>query len=164
MALTAGRQPTNWVGGFRVQFLIDWACQAHDTSRSANEFHVLCAMRSTVVKSRLLPAFLSVWLGLYFCAPAQASDHHGKNGSVILRMCKSADQVKTLSVMCHSYLDGYIDAAHHYGKGKAAFCLDARDRNVAPGVLVAWIASRILDPAGRRSDAAGAGEAFSVQG
>jgi hypothetical protein len=96
-------------------------------------------MHSTLVKSRFLPALLSVWLGLFFCAPAQASELHGKNGSVILRMCKSADTVKTLSVMCHSYLDGYIDAVHHYSKGKAAFCLDARDRNVAPGALVEWI-------------------------
>jgi hypothetical protein len=96
-------------------------------------------MRRTAVKSRFLPALLFVWLGLFLCMPAQASEPHGKNGSVILRMCKSADTVKTLSVMCHSYLDGYIDAAHHYGKGKAAFCLDARDRNVAPGVLVEWI-------------------------
>lgn len=96
-------------------------------------------MRSTVVKFRFLPAFLSVWLGLFFCAPAQTSDLHGKNGSVILRMCKSADKVKTLSMMCHSYLDGYIDAAHHYGKGKAAFCLDAGDRNKAPAALADWI-------------------------
>ncbi|MBW8330175.1 MAG: hypothetical protein K0M48_13800 [Thiobacillus sp.] len=58
---------------------------------------------------------------------------------MILRMCKSADKVRALSVMCNSYLDGYTDAAHYYGKGKAAFCLDARDRSVAPGALVQWI-------------------------
>jgi len=96
-------------------------------------------MSPTVAKPRSLPAFLSVWLGLFLCVPALASDLHGKNGSVILRMCKSADKVKTLSVMCHSYIDGYIDAAHHYGKGNAAFCLDSRNRNVAPGALVQWI-------------------------
>jgi hypothetical protein len=98
-------------------------------------------MHSTAIKSRFLLATLSVWLGLglFFYVPAQAIDLHGKDGSVILRMCKSADTVKMLSVMCLSYLDGYIDAAHHYGKGKAAFCLDARDRNVAPRALVEWI-------------------------
>jgi len=96
-------------------------------------------MHSTAAKPHFLPAILSVCLGLYFYMPTHASELHGKNGSVILRMCKSADTVKTLSVMCHSYLDGFIDAAHHYGKGKAAFCLDARDRNVAPGALVEWI-------------------------
>jgi len=96
-------------------------------------------MHSIVIKPHLLPAILSVWVGLFFFVDALASDYQGKNGSVILRMCKSADTVKTLSVMCHSYLDGYIDAAHHYGKGKAAFCLDASDRNVAPRALVQWI-------------------------
>jgi len=96
-------------------------------------------MHSIVIKPRLLPAILSVWVGLLLFVDAQASDFQGKNGSVILRMCKSADTVKALSVMCHSYLDGYIDAAHHYGKGKAAFCLDAGDRKQAPGVLVDWI-------------------------
>jgi len=96
-------------------------------------------MRSPVVKPRFLPALLSVWLGLFLCVPAQASELHGKNGSVILRMCKSTDKVKALSVMCHSYLDGYIDAAHYYGKGKAAFCLGASDKDRASGALVAWI-------------------------
>ena len=96
-------------------------------------------MRSFVAKPGLLPAILSVWVGLFPFVPAQASDVHGKNGSVILRMCKSAETVKTLSVMCHSYLDGYIDAAHHYGKGKASFCLDDVDKKKAPGVLVEWI-------------------------
>jgi Rap1a immunity proteins len=54
-------------------------------------------------------------------------------------MCKSADKVLTLSVMCDSYLDGYIDAAHQYGKGKVAFCLQDDDRKKAPGALVEWI-------------------------
>lgn len=108
-------------------------------------------MRSTVVKPRFLSAILSVWVGLFFFVEAQASDFQGKNGSVILSMCKSADRVKTLFVMCHSYLDGYIDAAHHYGKGKAAFCLDDADRQKAPKALVAWIGAHpesLTQPAG----------------
>jgi hypothetical protein len=96
-------------------------------------------MHSIEAKPRFLPAILSVWVGVFFFVEAQASDLQGKNGSVILRMCKSADTVKALSMMCHSYLDGYIDAAHHYGKGKAAFCLDAGDRNKAPAALADWI-------------------------
>lgn len=96
-------------------------------------------MRPIPVNPRFLPAILSVWVGVFFFVEAQASDLQGKNGSVILRMCKSADTVKALSMMCHSYLDGYIDAAHHYGKGKAAFCLDAGDKKRAPAVLVEWI-------------------------
>lgn len=91
------------------------------------------------VTSRSLPLILSVCAGLLFLAPAHASDAHGKNGSVILRMCKSADTVKMLSVMCRSYLDGYVEAAHHFNRGRLAFCLDADDKQKAPAELVAWI-------------------------
>jgi hypothetical protein len=61
------------------------------------------------------------------------------DGSVVLRMCKGADRVKALSVMCHSYLNGHIDAAHHYGKGRAMFCLAGGDKERMPAALVAWI-------------------------
>jgi len=108
-------------------------------------------MRSIVANPRFLAAILSLWVGLFLVVDAQASGSQEKNGSVILRMCKSADRVKTLSVMCHSYLDGYIDAAHHYGKGKAAFCLDDHDRMKAPRALVAWIGAHpesLIQPAG----------------
>lgn len=96
-------------------------------------------MRPIAANPRFLPALLSVWVGLLLSVDAQAGDFQGKDGSVILRMCKSGDTVKTLSVMCHSYLDGFLDAAHHYDKGKPAFCLDAGDRKKAPAVLVEWI-------------------------
>lgn len=96
-------------------------------------------MPTIPAKPRCFPPLVAASLGLFLCLPAHAANPHDKNGSVLLRMCKSGDTVKMLSVMCRSYLDGYIDAAHHYGKGKAAFCLDAADRNVAPGELVQWI-------------------------
>jgi len=57
-----------------------------------------------------------------------ASEVHGKDGSVILRMCKSAESVKMLSVMCPGHLDGYRDASQHYGKGNADFCLEPADK------------------------------------
>jgi hypothetical protein len=85
-------------------------------------------MHSIVIKARSVPAILSA--GLFLCAPAQAGDTQGTDGSVILHMCKGADSVKMLSVMCLSYINGYTDAAHYYGKGKAAFCL---------GMVVKWI-------------------------
>jgi hypothetical protein len=90
-------------------------------------------------KRRSLPAILSASISLFLFVQAQASDFQEKNGSVILRMCKSADKVLTLSVMCNSYIEGYIDAAHQYGKGKVAFCLEDDDRKKAPGSLVEWI-------------------------
>lgn len=61
----------------------------------------------------------------------------GNDGSVVLRMCRGADKVKALSVMCHSYLNGFIDGAHHFGK--VPFCLEDGDKEKAPGALVAWI-------------------------
>lgn len=82
---------------------------------------------------------------------ARAVIASANDGSVILRMCKGADKVKALSMMCHSYLNGYIDAAHHYGRGKAAFCLEAGDKEKVPGKLVAWIDSHheaMTQPAG----------------
>lgn len=94
-------------------------------------------MHSIDIKPRFLPAMLCA--GLFLCAPAQASGSQGHDGSVLLRMCKGADNVKMLSVMCHSYLDGFTEAAHYYGKGKAAFCLDADDSKKAPGMIVKWI-------------------------
>jgi hypothetical protein len=57
-------------------------------------------------------------------APAPASASPANDGSVLLRMCKGADKVKALSVMCHSYLNGYNDAARHFGK--SGYCLEDR--------------------------------------
>lgn len=70
---------------------------------------------------------------------ALAGEMQGNDGSVILRMCKGADKVRALSVMCHSYLNGYLDGAHHYGKNKVAFCLAAGDKEKVPSALVEWI-------------------------
>lgn len=92
-----------------------------------------------------LRVFIMLMLGLSFAGggllvhAAESSTMPANDGSVILRMCKGADRVKALSVMCHSYLNGYIDAAHFYGKGKASFCLAGGDKERAPGALVAWI-------------------------
>ncbi len=82
---------------------------------------------------------------------AQASNINANDGSVLLRMCKGAEKVKALSVMCHSYLNGYIDAAHFYSKDKVTFCLAGSDKEKAPGALVDWIGKHpdmLKQPAG----------------
>jgi hypothetical protein len=94
-------------------------------------------MHSIAINTLLAPAILSA--ALFLCASAQAGDTPGTDGSVILHMCKGADSVKMLSVMCLSYINGYADAAHYYGKGKAAFCLGTDERRQAPGMVVKWI-------------------------
>lgn len=94
-------------------------------------------MHSIAIKARLLPAILSA--GLLLSTSVYADDTQGADGGVLLRMCKGADSVKMLSVMCLSYINGYTDAAHFYGKGKAAFCLGTDERKQAPGMVVKWI-------------------------
>jgi hypothetical protein len=79
---------------------------------------------------------ITLW-GPLIVPDALAAAPQGNDGSVVLRMCKGADKVKALSVMCHSYLNGYMDAARHYGK--AGFCLGEGDKEKAPAALVAWI-------------------------
>lgn len=90
-----------------------------------------------MVAGRMAGVALALALGLAgWGRPVGAA---GNDGSVILRMCKGADKVRALSVMCHSYLNGYLDAAQHYGKGKAAFCLAEGDKERLPAALVDWI-------------------------
>ena len=97
-------------------------------------------MRPSLLSRRCrLSAVLWMAAALVCGVPAHASDTRAKNGSVILRMCKSADAVKALSVMCRSYLDGYLDAARHFEKGRMAFCLSEGDRKQVASVVVEWI-------------------------
>ena len=93
------------------------------------------------MKFALPPLVPNLFL-LVLLAVAGPSRATGNDGSVVLRMCRGADKVKALSVMCHSYLNGFIDGAHHYGRdGKVSFCLGEGDKEKAPGALVDWIAA-----------------------
>jgi hypothetical protein len=67
---------------------------------------------------------------------AQASLQRASDGQALLRMCKGAEKVRALGVMCHSYVNGYLDTAGHYGK--ARFCLKDGDRELVPPMLVLW--------------------------
>jgi hypothetical protein len=96
-------------------------------------------MRSGDTKNRIPLVILCT--GLFYAGTVPAGSFQGNDGSVILRMCKGADKVRALSVMCHSYLNGYIDASQHFGRGKAAFCLAEGDKEKAPDALVAWISA-----------------------
>lgn len=103
-------------------------------------------MQFPTLPAILLTIPLLISGGLSLAAPLPAND-----GSVILRMCKGADKVKALSTMCHSYLNGYIDAAHYFDKGKTTFCLAAGDKEKLPAALVSWIDARpevLHQPAG----------------
>lgn len=94
---------------------------------------------SALVSFPPLPALLCAGIALLGSTPAVGGEAHGKTGSVILRMCLGADKVKSLSVMCHSYLDGYLDGAQHAGAGKAGYCVTDVDRKRMPTAVVEWI-------------------------
>ncbi|MBI5331445.1 MAG: hypothetical protein HZB71_12630 [Betaproteobacteria bacterium] len=75
-----------------------------------------------------------------FAGAAAGSEFKGNEGKVILSMCQGADKVKALSVMCHSYLNGYMDATRHYSKeGRMPFCLGDGDKEKAPAAIVEWL-------------------------
>ena len=92
------------------------------------------------------PRFMArgIILGL-FCGlsmgTASGAEGPAQSGASLLAMCKGADRVRTLAVMCHSYVNGFIDAAGHYGNPAPAFCLSAADHSRVPAVIVDWLGS-----------------------
>lgn len=81
-------------------------------------------------------------------APAPASGV-GHDGGALLRMCQGADKVKSLSVMCHSYLNGYLDATvWHAGQAKGkgpGFCLDTGARQAMQTKVVLWLRAHPME-------------------
>ncbi len=83
---------------------------------------------------RYAVSVLSAWL--LIGAPAHAAP---QDASALLRMCQGADKVKALSVMCHSYLNGYLDTAASYEKGRLPFCIAEGDKLRMPTEVVSWL-------------------------
>lgn len=75
-------------------------------------------------------------LGASLSAPAHA--YQGLDALSIQRMCQGADKARALSVMCHNYLNGYLDAAHHFN-AKPRFCLPEGAKEKLPVTLVEWL-------------------------
>ncbi|MDD3530319.1 MAG: Rap1a/Tai family immunity protein [Gallionellaceae bacterium] len=71
-------------------------------------------------------------------AGANVAGHAIQTGEGLAKMCNGADKVKALSMMCHSYLNGYIDAAMHYDSG-GRFCLGTGDKQRLPVVVITWL-------------------------
>lgn len=72
-------------------------------------------------------------------APAAAPERSGED---VLRMCQGAERIRGLSVMCHNYLSGYIDASTYEVRrrgNRAGFCLGDGDRERLPVALVDWM-------------------------
>jgi hypothetical protein len=88
------------------------------------------------MKIRRIVSVLALCL-LSSAAPAGAG-HTIQSGDALLKMCLGADKLKSLAMMCHNYLNGYIDAALFFGKG-GKFCLGAGDKERLPTVVVTWL-------------------------
>lgn len=71
-------------------------------------------------------------------AGAVVDGHMAQTGEGLLKMCNGADRVKMLGMMCHSYLNGYIDTVQFYGKG-GRFCLGEGDKQRLPVVVITWM-------------------------
>ncbi len=57
-------------------------------------------------------------------------------------MCNGADKVRSLTVMCHSYTNGYVEAANHYAMkqhGKLMFCVDEKRKKMIPLLITSHI-------------------------
>jgi hypothetical protein len=81
-------------------------------------------------------------LNLLAANVVHASDP-GLDGSVLLRTCQAAAQVKALSAICQTYINGFLDTAVYYesgsGKPGPAFCLGELDKERIPTVMVVWL-------------------------
>jgi len=96
------------------------------------------------IRRQLRPVFIVAAgvLGFLGAGPGHASAQ-GLDGSVLLRTCQAAAQVKALSVICQTYINGFLDTAAYYesgsGKPGPSFCLAEPDKERIPTVVVAWL-------------------------
>ena len=97
------------------------------------------------------------WLALgLLCVASSAGAVTGLDGSAIQRMCQGADKVRALSVMCHNYLNGFMDAAMHYNP-RPGFCVPEGGKEAIPNGLVEWLKTHPeaqKQPAGQAVDRA----------
>lgn len=89
------------------------------------------------MKMRCLLALLSVLLPGVAMAAVSAG-HRMQTGDGLLKMCLGADKVPSLAMMCHNYLNGYIDATLSSGPARR-FCLGPGDKERLPTVVVTWL-------------------------
>ncbi|TCJ11501.1 hypothetical protein EZJ19_15655 [Parasulfuritortus cantonensis] len=69
---------------------------------------------------------------------ASLPGHEVQTGEALVKMCSGAERVKMLGMMCHSYLNGYIDTATVFNKG-GRFCLRPDDKQFLPSRVASWL-------------------------
>lgn len=84
--------------------------------------------------------FLGFIMSLLIAMPSQASTpaHTVQTGEGLLKMCQGADRVKALAMMCHSYLNGYLDTTFYSSK-PGRFCLGPGGKERLPTLTVTWL-------------------------
>lgn len=87
--------------------------------------------------------YLTAWAMAIGLVAGPAAAETGQNGASLLQMCRGAGKVQVLSVMCHSYANGFIEATRFHAasgiKLGKAFCLNETDHARLPGEIVAWL-------------------------
>ena len=92
----------------------------------------------TVLRQSSRITVVVAWLTISNVHAAPIPGHVSQTGEGLRMMCLGADKLKSLSMMCHSYLNGYIDAAMHYERA-GKFCLQAGDKERLPSVVITWL-------------------------
>lgn len=83
--------------------------------------------------------FFSAWAAVGLGSLAGLALAAPQDGLALQRMCQGADKVKALSMMCHSYLNGFLDTASVYDKSTPAYCIAEGDKARMPGEVVGWL-------------------------
>lgn len=77
-------------------------------------------------------------MSLPVSAPAEQAGHAMQTGEGLMRMCFGAASVQALSIMCHNYINGYLDAVAA-GQRAGKLCFGVGDTERLPPNLVTWL-------------------------
>lgn len=88
------------------------------------------------MKKYRLAAFLAVLAPAV--ALAEGAGHAIQTGEGLVKMCIVGRKVKALSTMCHSYLNGYLDAVLYQDKD-SRICLAPGDKLELPDKVILWV-------------------------
>jgi len=71
-------------------------------------------------------------------ASAHMAGHTMQTGEGLMRMCFGAASVQALSIMCHNYINGYLDAVAA-GQRAGKFCFGKGDTERLPANMITWL-------------------------
>jgi hypothetical protein len=91
------------------------------------------------MKRFLIAALLSgLTLPMAVIAAEVEDVHKMQTGEALMRMCFGAITVKSLSIMCHNYINGYLDAVAA-GQRKGKICFKTGDPERLPPESIVWL-------------------------